>query len=86
MRLTDAGYQVLNPHKIGPQSGYNNGLQWSDYLKSDLLAILSEGVDGIATLPNHHYSRGARLECHVALELDLPVGPEQFWLQIKKEK
>ena len=86
IRLTDAGYRVINPHKIGPPAGYQDGLEWSDYLRGDLAAILNQGVEGIATLPKHHYSRGARLECHVALELDIPVGPEQFWLSIKKEK
>lgn len=85
-RLIAAGYRVINPHKIGPQSGYENGLEWSDYLRKDLIEILTQGVEGIATLPRHHYSRGARLEVKVALDLDIPVGPEKFWLSIKKEK
>jgi hypothetical protein len=84
--LRDAGYVVANPHEIGPQSGYQDGLQWSDYIRADLIYILTCGVTGIATLPGHHYSRGARLECHLAAELDLPIGPEEFWLLIKKEK
>lgn len=85
-RLVEAGYRVLNPHNVGPQSGYQNGVEWSDYLRLDLIEILTQKVEGIATLPRHHYSRGARLECKVALELDIPVGPEKFWLSIKKEK
>ena len=85
-RLRAAGYIVTNPHDIGAQSGYQNGLRWSDYLRQDLIYILTCGVTGIATLPGHHTSRGATLECHLANELDLPVGPEEFWLKLSKEK
>ena len=83
-RLRNVGYEVINPHDIGAQSGYRNGLRWSDYLRLDLAAILTEGVTGIATLPGWYKSPGAIFECDVARKLDLPVGPEEFWLAIAK--
>lgn len=86
MDLEDAGYDVLNPHDLGPQAGYKDGLTWADYLRKDLVAILTHGVDAIATLPNHQHSRGARLECHLATELDIPVGPVDFWINFSKEQ
>lgn len=86
MRLEAAGYEVINPHNIGAQSGYQDGLRWSDYLRADLIYILTEGVQGIATIEGHHASRGATLECHLASELDIPVGPDEFWISIKKEQ
>lgn len=83
-RLMISGYEVLNPHTLGPQSGYQDGLRWSDYLKTDLEAILVEKVDGVATLPGWYKSPGAMLETEMCLKLDLPIGPEEFWLKIAK--
>lgn len=83
-RLLAAGYEVLNPHDLGPQSGYQDGLRWSDYLKIDLIGILNQGVTGIATIPGWYKSPGAIFECDVARKLDLPVGPEEFWVAISK--
>ncbi len=84
--LTAVGYEVINTLDIEPGTGYEKGFSWSDFLRGDLIYILTQGVEGIATIPQHHYSRGARLECHMASELDIPVGPVEFWLSIKKEK
>lgn len=83
--LLTAGYEVINPHEIGQPAGYENGVTWADYLRMDLLAILSEDVQGIAVLPGHNASRGAKLECYVASELEMPIAPVKFWLDMKKE-
>lgn len=78
IQLVTAGYTVYNPASFGIVPGWT----WKDYLRKDLKTILE--VDGIATLANFACSKGARLETHVAHELEIPVLPVQIWLENAK--
>lgn len=65
--LRAAGHEVVNPAEHGEQPG----LQWADYLKKDIRLLLD--CNEIHMLPGWRESRGARLECHIAIELGLMV-------------
>lgn len=71
--LSEAGYGVVNPAHKGIVAGWT----WADYLRHDLAALVT--CDGVATLPGHRMSRGAKLELHVARELGTPVHTMRFW-------
>jgi len=78
IELLAVGYEVHNPATFGIEPGWT----WKDYLRKDLKTILE--VDGIATLDNFQCSKGARLETHVAHELEIPVLPVHVWLENAK--
>lgn len=67
--LRRLGYDVVNPARTGVQEGW----EWKDYLKKDLVDILTKNVDTVVTLEGWEDSRGARLEVHVAKELGMKV-------------
>lgn len=67
-RLRALGYTVVSPAEIDTV----DGLPWAHYMKIDIPLMLS--CDGVATLPRYDMSKGAMLEVHIALELDMPVS------------
>ena len=71
--LSESGYRVENPAHKGILTGWT----WADYLRHDLRRMLD--CDGVAALPGHRMSRGARLELHVARELGMPIHTVRFW-------
>lgn len=71
--LRKRGYEVLNPADNGTTDGY----EWADYLRDALEMVLK--AQGIAVLPGHEMSRGARLETHVAFALGMPIKPWETW-------
>lgn len=73
-QLLAAGYKVINPGFRGDDIP---GWVWADYLRADLALLLA--CDGVALLPGWESSRGARLEAHVAEQLDMAVKPIEFW-------
>ncbi len=71
--LIHAGFRVVNPA--------NNGLSrkspWEHHMKRDIALLL--GCTGVATLDGWQDSRGARLEVHIARELNIPVMRLAEW-------
>lgn len=73
--LRAAGFEVLDPSRRGSNIP---GYEWVDYMRHDIRDVLD--VDGIATLPGSHNSRGARIQIRLAEELGIPVRPVADWL------
>jgi hypothetical protein len=65
--LRSQGYPVINPADFG----INEGESWADCLARDLVALVH--CKFVVTLQGCGNSKGARLECHVAKELGIPV-------------
>lgn len=86
------GFEVWNPaaedlkdpaiveylKTCGPSWDYADGVTFKDFMKRDLPALLE--CDAIVMLPGWYNSRGAKLERHVAIEVDMPeyflTGPD----------
>jgi hypothetical protein len=66
-RLHTAGYDVINPARPPAEPMWG----WLDFMRRALVD-LSE-AEAIHLLPGWESSKGARLEAHVADQLDLPV-------------
>lgn len=67
--LRAAGFDVVCPSEISET--LPDGSQWADFMRADLAALV--GCDAVVILDHAIRSRGARLECHVALELGMPL-------------
>ncbi len=74
-QLIAAGFDAVNPGRRGADPAKT----WQDYMRLGLADLLS--CEGVALLPGWHRSRGARLECTVALQLDMTVDMVEDWLQ-----
>ena len=77
--LRAAGYAVINPAEFGE----GDGMTWADYLRKDIRALMD--CDGIALLDGWERSRGARLERHIGIELDMHVRSVDAWLIAAKD-
>lgn len=88
--LLAAGHEfVINPHTVctiipahecqGPCTPSELMLPWADYLRSDLIAMLT-GADALAMLDGWVNSKGAVLERQVAEGLGWEVRPWEEWL------
>src|SRR6266705_605952 len=66
-RLRAMCHEVVNPAE-GPLPA---GLPWADYMRFDIAALLTCTM--VAVLPGWGKSKGARLECSIALELGMTV-------------
>jgi hypothetical protein len=75
-RLRRAGFAVHNPAESDLEPGAD--LAWGDWMRRALALLLT--ADGVALLPASGNSRGARLECHVAHELGMPIRTVPRWL------
>jgi hypothetical protein len=64
-KLRAEGHEVINPAENPPQPS------WHGYMALSLTQLVT--VDSVALLPGWEHSRGARLEAHVAAELDMPI-------------
>lgn len=72
--LREAGYTVLNPaENPRPVTG-----SWLAFMRDALTLMLK--ADGVATLPDWQYSRGATIEMHLAADLGIPRQPAKDWL------
>jgi hypothetical protein len=72
VRLRAEGYDVVSPHEVGAYDG------WREYMKADIALLLT--CDAVATLDGHENSKGAKLENHIARELDMKIKPVKEWL------
>lgn len=63
--LRASGYEVVNPAEINadPQAG------WNACMRADIAQLVT--CDAIALLPGFERSRGASLERHIALQLEM---------------
>lgn len=73
-QLRAAGFEVLNPAELNPDTGR----AWEYYMRRDLAALVA--CEAVAVLPNWYESRGARLEVNVAAALSMPVLPVEMLL------
>lgn len=82
--LREAGYEVVSPAEMDREAPEPLGtLSWEEAMKRDIAAICTR-VDGIAVLPGHEQSRGARLETLIARKLKMPVLTYRSWVAIAK--
>jgi len=77
VQLQAAGHEPINPARSRP-GVESQGASWLTYMRHSLRDIAD--CDGIATLPGHHNSRGARIECDLVERLGLPVLSVDEWL------
>jgi hypothetical protein len=75
-QLKKKGFNVFNPAErdtiqdgFDPKKDTAKSLKW--YMSYDLPAVCNS--DAIAVMPGWEHSQGARLEVHVAREIDIPV-------------
>lgn len=67
--LRGKGFRVLNPAEPPDVEGW----EWVDYMRRDVIMLME--ADGVATLPDAHRSKGARIEINLAKELGMSVVP-----------
>lgn len=71
--LRASGFDVVNPAELDAQD--TAAKTWAEYMRRDIQELVT--CDAIALLPNWIYSRGAKLEKHIADAL----GMEAIYLQ-----
>lgn len=57
------GFRVLSPPEL---DAGDTSQPWKFYIRRDILVLLDEGVTRIYMMPDWEFSRGARLERHIA--------------------
>lgn len=73
--LRGAGFDVFNP----VENGVPIDAPWEQHMRTDLAQMMT--CDALAVLPGAHYSRGARLEMDLAIQLKIqPVRAFEYWL------
>lgn len=73
--LRGAGFDVFNP----VENGVPIDSPWEQHMRTDLAQMMT--CDALAVLPGAHYSRGARLEMDLAIQLKIqPVRAFEYWL------
>lgn len=76
LKLVTAGYHVINPARRPKKDGWG----WQEFMRAALHDVAD--VDGVALLANWEQSKGARLEHHIATEIDLPIRSVEEWLEL----
>lgn len=67
-RLRRAGFEVVNP----AENGLPHDAEWHRHMRVDIANMMT--CEGLVTLPGWQASRGAKLECDIAVRLDMPVA------------
>lgn len=67
-RLRAAGYDVVNPAELNPDSS----MPWDQCMRADIKALCD--CDAIALMPGWMNSKGAHLELHIAHRIGLQIG------------
>ena len=71
--LRQCHHDIVNPAELGEMpEPTGKPTDWYWYLKRDIKAMID--CDAVILLPNWNESRGARLEVHVAHQLDLYIN------------
>lgn len=69
--LTIRGHFCVNPASLG--GGEELQWTWDDYLKRDIISMLTEKCEAIAVLDGWQKSKGAMLEVHIGRELGMMI-------------
>lgn len=73
--LRGAGFDVFNPVK----DGLPDDASWEQHMRTDIAQMMT--CDALAVLPGALYSRGAKLEMNLAMQLKiLPVWELDRWM------
>jgi len=73
--LRSAGFNVFNPLK----NGIPRDAPWEQHMRTDIAAMMT--CDALAVLPGANYSRGAKIEIDLAIQLKIqPVRALEYWL------
>ena len=73
--LRGAGFDVFNP----VANGLPSDAPWEQHMRVDIIQMMQ--CDAIAVLHGAHFSRGAKLEIELAMQLKIqPVRALEFWL------
>lgn len=73
--LRSAGFEVFNPTK----NGMPVDSPWEMHMRTDIIQMMQ--CDALAVLPGAHYSRGAKIEIELAMQLKIqPVRALHYWL------
>ena len=73
--LRRAGYDVVNPAEINPDSA----MTWEQCMRADIKALCD--CDAVALLPGWMNSKGAHLEVHIGHRLGLRFGSVSEFLE-----
>ena len=82
-KLAALGYTVLNPVHVDLLNDTGKPQAWDWYMRKTI-AMLVE-ADAVALLEGWQKSTGARLEKHIALELNMPAMPMKYWLNKSRD-
>lgn len=77
--LERCGHAVVSPADLPARDDW----EWIDYILTDIASVFA--VDGVATLDGWERSNGARIECRIAVEREIPVRPLRDWLMAAVE-
>lgn len=73
--LRSAGFEVFNPTK----NGMPVDSPWEMHMRTDIIQMMQ--CDALAVLPGAHYSRRAKIEIELAMQLKIqPVRALHYWL------
>ena len=75
--LTEAGYTVISPLHICREDW-----DWKACMRQCIKALVL-GSDAVAVISSAFYSRGMKLEIHIAKNLDMPVERVEDWINRK---
>lgn len=77
-KLRELGYRVTNP----AENGLPRSASWAQHMRADIKGLLD--CDGLAVLPGHEHSVGARIEIELATKLGMTVGSIALWVDLVK--
>jgi hypothetical protein len=76
-QLRAAGYTVINPAELGLPPG----LDWIDYMRAAITAMMLGKAEALAMLPGWRISEGAVAEWELGRRLGFPNDMVEHWLQ-----
>jgi len=81
-KLRAAGYTVINPAELGLPPG----LEWIDYMRAAITAMMLGRAEALAMLPGWRDSDGALAEWELARSLGLDDFAAESWLMFARER
>lgn len=75
-KLRDHGHIVFNPARVDGDPEWS----WEKWMRASIKMLME--CDGVATLPGWEQSRGANVEVRLAMDLGIPYGPVESWLNV----